>query len=119
MKLLDYAALCLAVSLTVLSFFSAVSRSGDSLEILIQSAGKEWIYPIDSELVQVFHGPAGETTIVVENGSVLVSQSECSEQICVQSGIIKKQGQWIACMPNRVFVTIRGKKEGELDGEVY
>jgi len=119
MKLLDYVALCGAITLTVLSFSSAFSVQSDSLEISIQSEEKEWIYPLDGSLSQSIPGPAGMTIVEIREGLVFVSHSDCREQICVQSGSIKEQGQWIACMPNRIFITIRGKKEGELDGEVY
>lgn len=119
MKIIDFAALSLAVFLTVFSFLSALSVQSDSLEILIEAGDKEWIYPIDSQISQVFEGPVGETTVDISSGIVSVTESDCSEKICVQSGSIHSGGQWIACMPNRVFVTIRGKKEGELDGEAY
>lgn len=119
MKIFDFAALSLAVALTVFSFLSALSIQSDTLEILIQAGDKEWIYPIDSHLSQAFEGPVGKTIVDVSEGVVFVSESDCSEKICVQSGSIKNAGQWIACMPNRVFITIRGKKEGEIDGEAY
>jgi len=119
MKLLDYAALLTALFLTVFSFISALDRQSESLEILIQANDKEWIYPIDSTLDQKFSGPVGQTTIHIEDGKVSAVQSDCSEQICVQSGTIENAGQWIACMPNRIFVTVRGKKEEGLDGEAY
>ena len=119
MKLFDYVALSGAVFLTIISFVSALSIQTDSLEILIQAGEQEWIYPLDSSIHQSFTGPVGETVVNIKNGRVFVSESDCKEQICVQSGHIDSHGQWIACMPNRVFITIRGKKEGELDGEVY
>lgn len=119
MKIIDLTALSLAIFLTVFSFLSAISIRSDSLEILIQAGDKEWIYPVDSQISKVFEGPVGETVVNISSGIVSVSESDCSEKICIQSGSIHSGGQWIACMPNRVFVTIRGKKEGELDGEAY
>jgi hypothetical protein len=119
MKLFDYAALSAAVLLPGLSLFSALSIQSDSLEILIESENREWIYPIDSTVMQEFDGPVGHTTVSIDGGIVSVTKSDCSEKICVQSGSIENAGQWIACMPNRIFVTIRGKKEGVLDGEAY
>lgn len=119
MKLFDYLALVLALTLTVFSFLSALTTQNGSLEILIQADDREWIYPVDSIISTEYEGPVGVTSVRIEDGKVTVPHSDCREQICVQAGSIEKQGQWIACMPNRVFVTIRGKKEGELDGEAY
>lgn len=119
MKLFDYVALFTAVSLTVLSFISALVVQSDSQEILIQAGDQEWIYPLESVVEQSFSGPVGNTVVTIGNGMVNIIESDCKEQICVQSGHIHSQGQWIACLPNRIFVTIRGKKEGELDAEVY
>ena len=119
MKLFDYIALGAALILTVLSFISSLSAESDSLEVVIESEGKEWIYPIDSIIRQTFTGPVGETVLVIGDGTVYIEKSDCREQICVQSGYIGKQGQWLACLPNRLFVSIRGKKESELDGEAY
>lgn len=119
MKLFDYLALCAAVFLTVISFVLALSIKSDTQEILIQTEDGEWVYPLESSLAQSFPGPVGECLVVIENGSVYIAESDCREQICVQSGSIDSQGEWIACMPNRIFITIRGKKEGVIDGEVY
>lgn len=119
MKFFDYAALLAAVMLTVFFLISAFSKENASLEILIETDGREWIYPIDIVKTQDFEGPVGHTIVNMDSGVVSIISSDCSEQICVQSGSISKSGQWIACMPNRLFVTIRGKKEGELDGEAY
>lgn len=120
MKLFDYLALAVSVAVTVLSLFSALSFNGASLEVHIESDGKEWIYPLDGENALLFTGPVGETQVLIEEGHVLVPHSDCKEKICVQSGSIDGPGEWIACMPNRVFISIRGKtEEGGLDGESY
>ena len=119
MKLFDYLALAGAVFLTVLALVSALSAGEESLEISIQSEGKEWLYPLDASTSQSFSGPVGKTVVEIGNGQVFVSESDCKEQICVQSGSIHDYGQWIACLPNRVFIAIRGKQEGEVDGQVY
>lgn len=119
MKLFDYLALAAALTLTAFSFVLAFSHNGESLEVLIEAEGRQWIYPIDSVLTLELHGPVGHTVVSIDGGLVRVTESDCSEQICVQAGAIKNSGQWIACMPNRVFITVRGKKDGGIDGEAY
>lgn len=119
MKLLDYLALAAALTFTVFSIIPALSFGSDSLEVRVEAEGKEWIYPLDEDRTLDLHGPAGETIVRIEEDSVRVVKSDCKEQICVQTGSINRAGSWIACMPNRVFVSIRGKKTEDLDGETY
>jgi hypothetical protein len=37
----------------------------------------------------------------------------------VKSGRISRPGQWIACLPNRVFVEIRGRSREQVDAFSY
>jgi hypothetical protein len=46
---------------------------------------------------------------------VQVISSPCPEKICVKTGRISKPGQWIACLPNRVFISIRGRRSEQPD----
>lgn len=48
-----------------------------------------------------------DTNIVkIENGSVRVTNASCKNQICVNHKPIKKKGEVIACLPNKVLVEI-------------
>jgi hypothetical protein len=60
-------------------------------------------------------GPLGDTVVVIENGSVRVVSSPCPEKICIKTGRISKPGQWIACLPNKVFISIRGRRSEQPD----
>ena len=45
-------------------------------------------------------------TVVIENGSVYVSDADCKNQICVNHSPITKKGGSIICLPNKVIVEI-------------
>lgn len=45
-------------------------------------------------------------TVVIENGSVYVSDADCKNQICVNHSPITKKGESIICLPNKVIVEI-------------
>ena len=47
--------------------------------------------------------------IVVENGEIYVTDSTCSDEVCIRSGGISKSGEGIICAPNRVSIEIDGK----------
>ncbi len=119
MKLFDYIALVITVSFTVIVFIGSFSVKSSFLEVYIESENKTWIYPLKSFNEQSISGPSGNTVFVIENGFVYIQESDCSEKTCIKSGKIWKQGQWLACLPNRVFIGIRGNEESELDGEAY
>ncbi|MBQ2897347.1 MAG: NusG domain II-containing protein [Clostridia bacterium] len=50
----------------------------------------------------------GHNTVVIKNGQVFVEKSSCKDKLEVKAGPIKKQGQTLVCLPNRVVVTIEG-----------
>jgi hypothetical protein len=76
---------------------------------------QQWIYPLDAEATLRVPGPLGETVVVMGDGGVQVVSSPCPEKICVKTGKISKPGQWIACLPNRVFISIRGRRSEQPD----
>lgn len=48
----------------------------------------------------------GRMIIQVKNGGVRVLKSDCPGQICVRTGVIKSRNKIIACLPNRILVTV-------------
>jgi hypothetical protein len=80
-----------------------------------QGAEQQWIYPLDVETTLRVPGPLGETVVEIKDGAVQVISSPCPEKICIKTGRISKPGQWIACLPNRVFISIRGRKSEQPD----
>jgi hypothetical protein len=46
--------------------------------------------------------------IKIEDGAIAFLESDCPDQVCVHSGFLHRPGQWAACLPNRVSVTILG-----------
>jgi len=53
-------------------------------------------------------------TVVVENGSVFIAESDCPGADCVHSGAISSAGRSIVCLPNRAEVRIVGA-QSEVD----
>jgi hypothetical protein len=53
--------------------------------------------------------------VAIRDGAVEVLSSPCREKICVKTGKVSKPGQWIACLPNKVFVAVRGRRNEQPD----
>lgn len=49
----------------------------------------------------------GRNTITIEDGSVFVSDANCPDRICVQTGKISTTGIPIACLPHGLIITIQ------------
>ncbi len=132
-RALDIAIFLFALLLIGLISLRTYTGGGGTPEIMIEAAGvpaagvpaagqgaeqgteQQWIYPLDAEARVIVPGPLGETVVVIRDGAVQVISSPCPEKICVKTGRISKPGQWIACLPNRVFISIRGRRSEQPD----
>ena len=60
----------------------------------------------------------GYNIIQIQNGQVLVEESDCNNQLCVRKGVIEEPGEIIVCLPHKVVVQITGSSE-DLDSISY
>ncbi len=58
------------------------------------------IYPI-ADAPNVFYE--------VREGKIRFYESDCPDQICVKAGWLERDGDMAACLPNRVWVKVRGE----------
>ena len=107
-KPFDFAAIGLAVGITAGSAAFIYTGSGSQSSIRIKAEKTEWMFPQDAAEIIHIPGPLGNTVVEMRDRQVRVRSSPCDNQTCVAAGIIQKQGQWIACLPNKVLVSIEG-----------
>ena len=94
-------------------------RRGSPL-IRVTSADSTWLLRPGTDQVLEVAGPLGSNRVVVRDGGVFVEAAPCANQICVKSGRVSRPGQWIACLPNRVFVAVEGADdEHRIDARSY
>jgi hypothetical protein len=74
-------------------------------------------FPLDKDVEYEVKTEYGRNLIVIDNGSVEVSEADCRGRDCVKFGKISSQGQLIMCLPHRLLITIKGG--GEVDSVVY
>jgi len=48
-----------------------------------------------------------------------VEDSPCRDKICVLGGWISHSGEWLACLPNSVFVRVEGADTGPVDAQTF
>lgn len=53
--------------------------------------------------------------MIIKDGAAQITQADCPDKICVETGSISFSGQSIVCLPNKVIVEIIGGKGGDED----
>jgi hypothetical protein len=104
----------LIVSLLAISLIWTISifRShlpGQEAEIYTEK-GFVSTYPISQNTSINVPGPLGYTNIEIKSGKVRVISSPCPNKLCMHMGKIENAGESIICIPNKVYVIIKGKK---------
>jgi len=119
-KPLDLIIILAAAAAVAFSAVVAYGRGSGALQVDISGADGEWIYPLSADREIRVAGPLGDTVVEIRGKSVRIADSPCPNKTCVAAGAISEPDQWIACLPNRVFVRIVGTgKEEKVDAGVY
>jgi hypothetical protein len=105
-------ALCLAAFAA--SVAVAGSGRGGEPSLVITSDGGRFVYPLSTDEDLRVEGPLGRTEVIIASGKARIADSPCDNKLCLAMGPIGENGQWISCLPNRVFLRVEGA--GEKDG---
>jgi hypothetical protein len=111
LKPFDFAVIGLSAALTAFSAFMIYAKPQNTQQVMIRGSGKVWVFPLDAEETVTVPGPLGDTVVEIRNHQAHVVSSPCENQTCVAAGHIDSGGQWVACLPNKVFVVIEGKDD--------
>ena len=95
-------------------FFLMRSRqardTGNGAMAVVTVDGKEiGRYPLRKSGTFPLNG--GTNILVVENGEAWVSEADCPDKVCMGMGKISRNGEFIACLPNRLLVVVEGAAE--------
>lgn len=65
----------------------------------------------------------GSNTAVIENEKITITEADCPDGICTQTGFVGKPGQSITCLPHKLHIEIIGhvveKDEEIIDVNAY
>lgn len=104
MKKGDFVIIGAVVMAVVLSIALLFSFSKKGTNVVIKQDDKV-IYDNSINVNETIQ--TGTNTIIIRDGEVYVSEANCKNQICVNSGKISKKGESIVCLPNKVIVEIK------------
>lgn len=108
-KFLDVIFLLISLSAICFSFISAKKSSGSSPVLLVTSPDGDYVYSLDKDAEYDVQGKIGVSKIIVKDKKAFFEDSPCQNKTCVQCAPISQNGQWIACLPNGVFIRIENK----------
>ena len=70
-------------------------------------------YPLSVDGVFVLNG--GTNVLIIEEGTARLVESHCPDRTCELTGRVRYVGQTIACLPNRLSVTVTGDTQNGVD----
>ena len=82
--------------------------AADSLVITALGQAPRHVSLQHDQLLNV-HGPLGDSELEIQNGRVRFRASPCRGKQCIHSGWLSRAGDFAACLPNRVSVTLIGE----------
>ena len=93
-------------------FFIAIGQRSPGQSILVmQDDATVFTAALTGEQNVDLRGPLGVTRLVIRSGSAHIASSPCPYKICVGMGEIRREGEIIACVPNRLLVQVVGKAD--------
>lgn len=110
---LDIVAILGVACLVVFASMATYSSPAVAARIVITNGSTAWTYSLSASGRVEVPGLIGTTVVEFHGGKVHIESSPCPTQSCVQMGAIDAEGQWLACLPNGVFVRIEGRSGRE------
>jgi hypothetical protein len=118
-KVFDYVAFLLAVIVVVAFSVYAYGESEQGSVARIETQEAEFVYALQENQEFDLAGPLGDTHVEIEDGRIRVTESPCREKICIAAGWASSAGEWIACLPNRVFIRVEGGETQSVDAQTF
>ncbi|SFQ14899.1 NusG domain II [Lachnospiraceae bacterium XBB1006] len=94
------------------------TQSTRDAQAVILVDGKEvGRYPLNEDCQIPIQGVnGGKNTLQIKNGTAKITKASCPDGICYKHRAIKKNGQTIVCLPNKVVIEIQSGDEADVDG---
>ncbi|HKL11137.1 MAG TPA: NusG domain II-containing protein [Clostridia bacterium] len=119
MKKMDFIIIILLLVVSAISLFALGiyrERPVDIRVVEIKVDGKvyqsfEWTDGFVKEIN--IETEFGVNRIVIDKNGLYMEYSNCHNQVCVRDGIIDSPGEILVCLPHRLIIEIKGKRDGD------
>ena len=87
-------------------FFFTISSHAKTVEV--RENGKLILsLPLSENTKQTIRcTDGGSNQLLIQDGTVTMTDADCDDKTCVKTGSIKETGQSIVCLPHRLVITI-------------
>lgn len=104
------------LALSFSAFLFARASESEAAEAVIMVAGNQYMtVRLDEPGVYEITDGHFHNTAVVENGAIRITDADCPDKTCIKTGKIYLTNQSIACLPNRVFISVTAGGDAEID----
>ena len=115
----DLMILALCVALVPASYLAVRQNPNAPTAVRISTPkATDRIYPLQPDRTLKIEGQLGTSVIEVQQGKVRFVASPCDGKHCVLSGWHRHSGSGMACLPNRVAISLVARQE-DFDGMNY
>ncbi len=113
----DFAVVLITLFMSALLFAFSFS-SGEKMTAQIYYNGESYSTVNLYEIKESRQLTVGNCTLLLENDGVTFLASDCEDRLCINRGKLKKAGDTMACVPERVSVVLKAEKN-EADAVVF
>lgn len=96
-------------------FLYAARQSGGYVSVQVDGETVMEL-PLNEDTRLVLGEGEHTNTLVIKDGTARVVEASCPDQICVNHGAIRYEGESIVCLPHKLIVSIEGGGSNGVDG---
>jgi hypothetical protein len=115
LKPLDFLILAISLAAAAIAFAVAYQNSKGRAQLLIQTPYGVYAYDMAQDKILDIKGELGISRIEIAGGKARFLDSPCPNKTCVQCAPVSRAGEWIACLPNQVFIRIQADSDDTVD----
>lgn len=93
------------------AFYSAGKKKSAGADLVVKTPEGRFLYPLNRNAELDFEGVIGHTKVTIKDGQAWVTESACENKNCIFMGILSRSGDFAACLPNAVILTVEGQDE--------
>ena len=98
------------IALAIGGLYGVELRKAEGARVMIRSEGDTQIFDMADFAIRSLRGPKGVSEVEIGSLGIRMRTSPCRFQRCVHRGWIRRQGDMIVCIPNRIVMTMQGKR---------
>ena len=93
------------------AFAFAGRKKSAGADLVVKTPEGRFLYPLNRNAELDFEGVIGHTKVTIKDGQAWVTESACDNKNCIFMGKLSRPGDFAACLPNAVILTVEGTGE--------